>query len=1192
MATYWTGGDANHNWFSWEALKPARGGVRYGAGTFWARDVLREVGSLSNNLHFSPEGWSQCTAADLPMNILGLNFSSYNRSSDGAATTARATDPATIYRSTYDGFFNVAELVATGITDAGSCHIGTEYEGSLIHVGRVFADGRNIVSSSSAAFTGLGFAPQILTGAIPRVPVKSGTLITALYATSATCTFSDKIILEASAGKYVQLAYGAFIHEPAGPVTVVVRGPKASYVRIVTVPHVTTARAGGFLVEAEATLRVWPGSQPAIGLQGITLPSTRSNLLVEALTNPPKGFPTDFVFTSPITLDYSADTSPLTAPSPITFAPGARYGGAITAQGSATSVDTVLSLGAGVLRPSATVSFGANNLTVIGPMAAVPATSAAPPDGALVCDATGAPSISAARLTLQNLSIGVTAGSALPTFTASNELRIVGTVLLGHYVVDKSLAVPPATALSGSLQGSPTVRLAPNGTLKDPTYTEEYLKDVKVPADVVGTAVTPSRLIVRTRSAPTQPFPQTLPSVGAAVSSGGVVYDGANSGTAAGTFNLTIDKLNAHVGYNLIKGYRVTVAPGAHPGGSRTYLRDFGQLHLQAGTVVNTTLDVRSHPGWVDATTAASVGQVRLEDGSELAGKLVLRPTEALTTTTPKVPTDLKCYVRLDPGATATISATIESLADATAATAMADLALTGSGSTCVLSGAGNKFGRLVLSGVTVTSGASGAYGKLDTDLQGDAVVGSSAASTPGTVHVIDTGFAVKVARATTLSFKQLGSDVIYSKALSDGAGAAKLNVLCLPGATNAKTILTAENTYTGTTTVQANSRLEIGSGVATGVATGSLKSQVITVAAGGEVSFFRKDGVAPVDTTAVVTGGGNVRWRAANSLSLLADGIGVGTGGYSLAGLANSYAGITYVDDARVAGPTTGATGNAFGTSAVQVQGFGQVWVYRLTGTYRGLERASLPNDVTLFNGLGWQEGAGSPATYGSLRLENATLSGVLTLNGVGQRLVTTGRGSELSGKLTGTATLAVAAYDGALTLSSVASDFTGGIEVRSGAVRLTGALGASATGFSYGGDINVDTGTAFVAANSKTQEFSGRITGTGTWRKEGSASTVILSGASNDAFKFEIADGSGKVRVAPAGRLGSGDKSVGASSTLTLTSVNALNNAGNLTVAGTLEVPAGVAGSGATPAVPSMTYPAGLTLKAGSVLRIGSAV
>jgi len=172
------------------------------------------------------------------------------------------------------------------------------------------------------------------------------------------------------------------------------------------------------------------------------------------------------------------------------------------------------------------------------------------------------------------------------------------------------------------------------------------------------------------------------------------------------------------------------------------------------------------------------------------------------------------------------------------------------------------------------------------------------------------------------------------------------------------------------------------------------------------------------------------------------------------------------------------------------------------------------------------------------------------------------------------------------------VASDFTGGIEVRSGAVRLTGALGASATGFSYGGDINVDTGTAFVAANSKTQEFSGRITGTGTWRKEGSASTVILSGASNDAFKFEIADGSGKVRVAPAGRLGSGDKSVGASSTLTLTSVNALNNAGNLTVAGTLEVPAGVAGSGATPAVPSMTYPAGLTLKAGSVLRIGSAV
>lgn len=455
--------------------------------------------------------------------------------------------------------------------------------------------------------------------------------------------------------------------------------------------------------------------------------------------------------------------------------------------------------------------------------------------------------------------------------------------------------------------------------------------------------------------------------------------------------------------------------------------------------------------------------------------------------------------------------------------------------------------GTLILAGSnTYTGGTTISAGSL--------IVGNTigTSGTLGTGNIVNDG-SLMFRRATTLTI----SDVI------SGTGTLFQDL--------GTVVLTAANTYTGTTTIGTNAALTIGNGGTTGtLGTGDVLSESPSIA--GTLNFNRSNSLSVAN---VISGAINVRQQGSGTLTISGDISGAatvaqqGSGAFVLSGN-NTYTGTTTIDSSRTL--RTGST-TALGTGTVTVSG-----TLDLNGF--SPSAGALAGAGTVTSAV-----AGSVALLAGSNNQSTTFSGVVQ-NGSGTVALT----KQGSGTLTLTGT----------------NTYSGGTTISAGSLIVGNIAGTAGT---LGSGAIVNNG-ALTNRRSGSITISGAISGSGTlWQSIG---TLVLTGANTYSGTTTIGIGA-SITVGnggTTGTLGSNDvvsESATNAGTLNFNRSNShsvANNiagaihirqqgSGGLTLSGNLSGAATVSqqGSGTLLLSGTNTYTGTTTIDSSRTLQIGSA-
>ncbi|MBS7811018.1 autotransporter-associated beta strand repeat-containing protein [Roseococcus pinisoli] len=406
-----------------------------------------------------------------------------------------------------------------------------------------------------------------------------------------------------------------------------------------------------------------------------------------------------------------------------------------------------------------------------------------------------------------------------------------------------------------------------------------------------------------------------------------------------------------------------------------------------------------------------------------------------------------------------------------------------------------------------------------------------------GTLRVGDGGLTGSLGTGAVVNNAALVFD--RSGALVVSGGISGTGTLGQTGA--GTTILTGANTYSGTTTIDANGTLQIGSGSTAGsLGTGGVTNN-------GTLAFNRSDditvGNAITGAGRLVKGGAGV--LTLNGTNTYADGTVIGNGTVAMGNIGAIGTGTVTLSDGALRSNVTGSLANAIGVAA------------NTTGTVS----AAAAQTLTL-------TGALTVAAGGALVFGSAAETGIVAAG-------------FNSAALTSTGSLRVAG--GTLRVDSNAfgallSDFSS-TTIDSGAtLNLNGRSGGSGTIANLQGSGTLtNTAEITVLAGS----FAGAITGSADLFKT-SGGTLVLSGTNTYSGLTTI--GNGTLRVGAGGTtgtLGSGNVVVGNTlafnrSDAALVAANAISGAGRVRQIG----------SGTTTLTGALSYTGGTFVDAGTLI------
>ncbi len=646
---------------------------------------------------------------------------------------------------------------------------------------------------------------------------------------------------------------------------------------------------------------------------------------------------------------------------------------------------------------------------------------------------------------------------------------------------------------------------------------------------------------------------------------------GAVTKLAAGTTTLTAD--NTYTGTTTITGGTLQLGDGGSTGSitgnvvnnaalafNRSVDITFGGVISGTGTVSQlgnslltltgtntysggTTITGGTVSVGANANLGATTGAVTLDGGT-------LQATAGFTMARAMTLTANNGTIQTDTGVTLSNSGVISGASGA--------LTKTGAG-TLVLTGASTYGGITTLSAGTLQLGAGGTTG---------AIVGD----------VVNNG---------TLAFNR--SNAYTFAGLISGSGAVEK----LAAGT---TTLTADNSYTGGTTISAGT-LQLGSGGTTGSIVGDVTNN-------GTLTFNRSDAIT---FSGVISGTGAVTKLAAGITTLTAD---------------NTYAGITTITGGTLQlgdGGTAGSiTGNVVNNAILAVNRSNAITldgVISGTGSVRQIGAGT-----TTLAGTNTYAG-GTAITAGTVSVgENANLgvaTGAVTLDGgtlqttasfataramsitpnngtlqtdAGTTLTANGVISGASGGLikTGDGTLVLTAnntYAGGTTISAGTVSVAANLDLgaAAGGVTLDGGTLAATTGFTTGRAVTItsNNGTIDTAAGT-TLLMSGVVSGTdGALFKTGDG-TLTLTGENTYASGTTIAAGTLQLGAGATGGSILGD--IVNNAALTLNRTTAINLAGAISGTGVLNK----LSSGVATLTGENTYTGGTTITQGT-LRIG---
>ncbi len=436
------------------------------------------------------------------------------------------------------------------------------------------------------------------------------------------------------------------------------------------------------------------------------------------------------------------------------------------------------------------------------------------------------------------------------------------------------------------------------------------------------------------------------------------------------------------------------------------------------------------------------------------------------------------------------------------------------------LSGAGsvtvNSAGQsAILTGTNTHSGAT-------TITAGTLQIGNG--STTGTLG----SGAVNISLGATLAFQHSAGQYGIANVIS-GSG----NVV-QRGASGSLEILTANNNYTGTTTITAGA-LQIGNGGTTG----SLGSGAVSIGAGGTLDFNRSGGNFYFVNNAI-SGAGDVVFRGGAPLVLSGN---------------NSYTGTTTVGTGTTVQVNSNiGTGNVLNSGFVDFNNGGATTYAGIisgTGSIRSGGALTLTGANTYSGSTNIAAGTlqiGNNGTTGSLGTGTVTIQGGATLafqHGAGQYVnanVISGAGNVVQ---RGAGSLEILArnnsYTGTTTIdgSTLAVGFGG----------TTGTLGSGNVILANNGNLDL--------IRSDTQVIANAITGAGNVRIYGNQ-TAILTGANTYSGTSVIFDGANTLQVGnggTGGSLGTSNVTIGAGATLAFqhgvgqyVNANVISGAGNV--------------------------------------------
>ncbi len=752
-------------------------------------------------------------------------------------------------------------------------------------------------------------------------------------------------------------------------------------------------------------------------------------------------------------------------------------GGNLTLSGNNGGYSGTATINAGSLTLGSTNALGTGGVTFAGNNTALLATTTTTVSGPIDTAGVSATFGATAGSTLSLTGILTTgSGTALHFGSATD----AGTVVLQSLQVGlppAAVAVDGGTLKVGSANGASLLGSAPMTVGSSTTPATLDLNGFGVPANnLTGTS---AGLITNSGAAATL---QTFNSVNSTFA--GVIQDGANPGgislhvtSSGGGASLILTGANTYTGGTTIDAFSTlqlgnggtsgSIVGNVTDNGTLTFDRSdnvsFGGAISGAGAIVqngagNVTLsgNNRGYSG----TATINAGSLTLGSTNALGtGGVTFAGNNtalfATTTTTVSGPID-----------TAGVSATFGATAGSTLS--LTGILTTGSG-TALHFGSATDAGTVVLqslqvglppAAVAVDGGTLKVGSANGASLLGSAPMTVGSSTTPATLDL--NGFGVPAnnltgtsaglitnsgAAATLQTFNSVNST--FAGVIQDGANPGGISLHVTSSGGGASLILTGANTYTGGTTIDAFSTLQLGNGGTSGSIVGNVTDN-------GTLTFDRSDNVS---FGGAISGAGAIVQNGAGNVTLSGN-----NGGYS--GTATINAGSL----------TLGST-NALGTGGVTFAGNNTALFAATSTTVSGLVLinaasttfgATAGNTLTLAGQFGMNGGAGTTLHFGS-----ATETGTVVLEANGLLIVPTGANAIDGG------TLKIGNLLSASVISGVQGSLTVGSGTTAAALDLNG-FGVTAnnlTGTSAGTITNSGTATTLATFNNANTTFAGVI-------------------------------------------------------------------------------------------------------------------